>query len=84
MHTVKLTWTASTTSGITSYNIYRAPMANGSCGTFAVYDSASGSATTYTDQTVTDGNGYCYGTTAVDSNGESTMSNQVQISIPAP
>jgi fibronectin type 3 domain-containing protein len=79
-----LNWTASTTSGITSYNIYRASVSGGSCGTFSVYDSAAASATSYTDQTVTDGNGYCYGTTAVDSSGESTMSNEVQVAIPAP
>jgi hypothetical protein len=86
VHTVLLNWTPSTTSGITSYNVYRVPASNGVCGTFGStpYAATAGTVTTYTDPTLTDGDSYCYGTTAVDANGESALSNVVQVSIPPP
>lgn len=86
VHTVLLTWTPSTTTGITSYNVYRSLLSNGVCGSFGElpYASTVGSVTTYTDPTVTGGDTYCYGTTAVDANGESAVSNVVQAAIPVP
>ena len=84
-HTVNLKWTATTTTGITRYNVYRVNYINGVCGTFPIgspYGSTASSVTTFTDSTVTNGNAYCYATTAVDSGGESGISNVVQVTIP--
>jgi Abnormal spindle-like microcephaly-assoc'd, ASPM-SPD-2-Hydin len=83
VHSVKLTWTASTTSDVTSYNIYRSLFSGGACASFGSAYSSSAT-TSFTDNTVTDGDTYCYATTSVDPNGESTMSNTVQAAIPAP
>jgi fibronectin type 3 domain-containing protein len=86
MRTVLLTWTPSTTTSITGYNVYRSLLSNGVYGSFGKvpYASTVGSVTTYTELTVTDGDTYCYGTTAVDANGESSVSNVVQAAIPVP
>jgi fibronectin type 3 domain-containing protein len=83
---VLLQWTASTTLNLTAYNVYRSLFSSGVCAAFGdtPYASTSGTATSYTDQTVTDGDTYCYGTTAVDANGESALSNIAQAQIPAP
>lgn len=85
VHTVNLKWTASTTTGITSYNVYRVNYINGVCGTFPIgspYGSTASSVATFTDPAVTNGNAYCYATTAVDPRGESGISNVVQVTIP--
>ncbi|MGA9155796.1 MAG: choice-of-anchor D domain-containing protein, partial [Candidatus Sulfotelmatobacter sp.] len=85
VYTVNLNWTASTTTGITSYNVYRVNYTSGTCGTFPIgspYGSTASTVTTFTDPTVTDGNTYCYATTAVDPSGESGVSNVVQVAIP--
>jgi Protein of unknown function (DUF1573) len=84
VHTVELSWTASTTAGVTSYNIYRATFGSSSCGAYAELGSTSSSVTTYTDSLVTDGTTYCYATAAVDPSGESGYSNVVEASIPTP
>jgi len=84
VHSVTLSWTASTTSGVDSYNVYRTVYANKSCGSFSNIASTASSVTEYTDNSVTDGTTYCYTTTSVDSNGESAYSNIVQAVIPAP
>jgi len=83
-HTVDLSWSASTTSDISGYNIYRA-VYNGSCGSFSKINSEVITSTWYTDSEVTDGESYCYATTAVDtSNRESGYSNiVVDVQIPA-
>jgi hypothetical protein len=83
IHSVKLSWTASTTSGIESYNIYRAVYGT-KCGSYTDIGSTPGSTTVYTDNNVTDGTTYCYATTAVDSGGESGYSNITQAVIPPP
>jgi hypothetical protein len=83
VHTVQLSWNASGTEGVTSYNVYRAVFGSSSCGSYSTIGSTSGSVTTYTDNEVTDGTTYCYATTAVDSNGESAYSNIAQAIIPA-
>jgi fibronectin type 3 domain-containing protein len=80
---VQLTWVASGTQGITSYNVYRAVFSNNSCGTYSGIGSTSGSITTFTDNNVTNGATYCYGTTAVDPSGESSYSNIAQAQVPA-
>jgi cellulose 1,4-beta-cellobiosidase len=81
---VSLTWTASSTSGITSYNVYRALYVSSVCGSYSDIGSTASTVTAYTDNAVTDGTSYCYATTAVDSSGESAYSNIVQAAIPAP
>ncbi|MFY9673720.1 MAG: choice-of-anchor D domain-containing protein, partial [Terriglobales bacterium] len=84
VHTVQLTWVASGTEGITSYNVYRAVYGGSVCGSYSNIGSTSPSVTTFTDNNVTDGTTYCYATTAVDPSGESGYSNIAQAQIPAP
>ena len=81
VHTVQLSWAASATVGVTSYNIYRAVFAS-SCGSYLNVGSTP--ATTFTDDAVTDGTTYCYATTAVNPGGESAYSNIMQATIPPP
>lgn len=83
VHTVSLSWTASTTTGVTSYNVYRAVFGT-SCGSYSNVGSTPSSTTTYTDSVVADGTTYCYATTAVDPSGESAYSNISKAAIPAP
>ncbi len=84
VHTVSLSWNASVTEGVTSYNVYRAVFESNACGSYSSIGSTSGSVTAYTDNNVTDGTTYCYATTAVDADGESAYSNIAQAKIPAP
>ena len=83
VHTVSLSWTASATTGVTSYNVYRAVFGT-SCGSYTSVGSTPSSTTTYTDSVVADGTTYCYATTAVDPSGESAYSNISKAVIPAP
>ena len=77
-HSVSLSWTASTSSNVSGYNIYRAVWATSSCGSFSKINSALNAGTAYTDATVSNGTSYCYAATAVDSsNAESGYSNIV-------
>ncbi len=85
VHTVSLTWTGSTTSGITSYNVYRALFQSNACGSYTNIGTTASTVTAFTDSgPLTDGTTYCYATTAVDANGESAYSNIIQAAIPAP
>jgi Abnormal spindle-like microcephaly-assoc'd, ASPM-SPD-2-Hydin len=84
VHTVSLNWTASTTTGVTSYNVYRAIYSGSACGSYTNIGSSPSSATAYTDSVVADGTTYCYATTAIDPSGESAYSNIIQAAIPAP
>ncbi len=84
VHTVQLSWAASATEGVTSYNVYRAVYGTNTCGSYTDIGSTPSSTTTYTDSVVADGTTYCYATTAVDSNGESGYSNIVEAMIPLP
>jgi Abnormal spindle-like microcephaly-assoc'd, ASPM-SPD-2-Hydin len=84
VHTVSLKWTASITTGITSYNVYRAVFGGSACGSYTNIGSSPSSTTAYTDNVVADGTTYCYATTAVDPSGESAYSNITQAMIPAP
>lgn len=67
-HSVGFSYTASTTTGVAGYNIYRAPCngvinSSGVCtaeGTFAKIGSNTSSTLTYTDTTVTAGGSYAY------------------------
>ena len=83
IHSVALSWTASTSSNIIGYNIYRGST---SAGPYAQINSSLNANTTYTDNSVVDGQTYYYVTTAVNSNNqESAYSNPPQQAvIPAP
>jgi hypothetical protein len=83
-HSVNLSWTASTSTDVVGYNVYRAGYAGSSCGSFTKINSVLETATVYTDTTVANSSAYCYATTAVDtSNDESSYSNVVSnVSIP--
>lgn len=77
-HSVKLSWQASTSAGVTSYRIYRSTVSGGYYG---LLTSAAG--LTYTDSSVQSGTTYYYAVRAVNSaGGESTYSNQVRAAIP--
>jgi hypothetical protein len=85
LHSVNLSWNASTSSNIAGYNVYRALYAS-SCGSFSKINSLLDTGTLYSDSNVVDGTVYCYATTAVNtSNQESGYSNVVSnVQIPAP
>jgi hypothetical protein len=69
---VALTWTASTTGASTTYTVKRATTTGG-----AYTDVATGLTTTsFTDKTVANGTQYFYVVTAVNTAGESTVSNE--------
>jgi Putative Ig domain len=75
-----LSWTASTSSDIVGYNVYRSTVSGGSYGKV---NSSPVAGLTYTDSSVVAGQTYYYVTTSVDSSGdESQNSNQVQAVIP--
>ena len=85
VHSVNLSWSASTSSNVSGYNIYRAAYAS-ACGSFSKVNSLLNTGTLYTDAAVVDGTSYCYATTAVNtSNEESGYSNVVsKVQVPAP
>jgi fibronectin type 3 domain-containing protein len=85
VHSVNLSWSASTSSDISGYNIYRAVYAS-ACGSYSKINSLLNTGTLYTDSAVVDGANYCYATTAVNtSNEESGYSNVVSnVQVPAP
>jgi hypothetical protein len=88
-HSVTISFTASVTSGVTGYNIYRS---SGSCAQAIATPSTLGKLTTapittvtYTDATAsTAGSMFCYTVTAVSPNGESALmaSGLIQVVIP--
>jgi hypothetical protein len=81
-HSVTLNWTASTSSNVTGYNVYRGTQANGP---YTKLTSAPVAWTSYADVAVLAGQTYYYVTTAVDStNAESAYSNQAQAVVPSP
>lgn len=84
VHSVSLSWAASSSPGITSYNIYRAVYRANACGSYSNIGSTAGSSTVYVDSVVADGTTYCYATTAVDPSGESGYSNITEAVIPPP
>ena len=79
-HFVALSWTASTSSGVTGYYVYRATSSGGS---FSRLNSSPTSATKYTDGNVTAGDTYYYEVTAVNSSGaESLHTSAVPAAVP--
>jgi hypothetical protein len=85
VHSVNLSWSASTSSNVSGYNIYRAAYAS-ACGSFSKINSLVNTGTLYTDSAVVDRATYCYATTAVNTtNEESGYSNVVSnLQVPAP
>ena len=79
-HTVALTWTASPSTTVTGYNVYRSTSSG------SLYARVNGSPVAglaYTDLTVQNGVTYYFVTTSVDANGvESIFSNQASAVIP--
>lgn len=77
---VDLTWTASTSAGVTGYRVYRA---TASGGPYTEVTTAPVTGTAFTDQIVQGGVTYHYVVRAVDASGnQSTNSNQATAAIP--
>ncbi len=77
-----LTWTASMSSGVSGYNVYRGTTLGGESST--PLNSLPVNATTYTDVNVTAGDEYYYIITAVGSNDAAQSSGSTQISATVP
>jgi len=81
-HYVSLSWTASSSSNIAGYNLYRAAVSGGP---YTKLNSSLISGTTYTDSSVLAGLTYYYVSTSVNtSNLESAYSNQSTTVVPSP
>jgi hypothetical protein len=81
-HSVTLNWTASVSSGVVGYNIYRG---SNSGGPYIQINSALDTTTQDIDYNVVGGQTYYYVVTAVNSKGaESAYSNQIKAVIPYP
>lgn len=81
LHVVLLSWTASTSSGVGGYNVYRGTTSGGPYTLLA----SAGTVTGYTDTTVVSGQTYFYVVTALGAgNIESAYSTQSQATIPIP
>jgi hypothetical protein len=80
-HSVTLTWTASSSGGVSGYNVYRGAA---SSGPFTKVTSAPVSATTYTDTAVAAGQTYYYVATSVSSTTESAYSAAASATVPTP
>lgn len=79
-YSVSLTWTASPSSGVAGYNVYRSTVSGNS---YAKINTSEVAGLGYVDGTVLDGDTYFYVLTAVDGSGnESGYSIQVQMVIP--
>jgi hypothetical protein len=79
LHVVELTWTASTSSGITAYQVSRG---TSSTGPFSVLASVGASTTSYMDTTVASGTTYYYVVAAVA--GSSVGANSIPATAPVP
>jgi hypothetical protein len=76
-----LSWTASSTSGVVGYNIYRGAASEGESST--PLNSTPINGTTYADENVTAGVTYYYVVTTVGSNGvQSAPSNETEATVP--
>jgi hypothetical protein len=79
-HTVSLSWTASTTSGVAGYNVYRSTTSGSG---YIKINSSLVTPVSYTDSSVSNSTTYFYVTTAVDGSGnESSFSNEATAVIP--
>lgn len=76
-HSVSLTWTASASSGVTGYNVFRSTTTGGP------YTQLNTTTTTsYTDSSVSAGQTYYYVVTAVAGSSQSAYSSQAQATVP--
>jgi hypothetical protein len=82
MHDVILSWTASTTTGVVGYNVYRGTTPGGPYPT--ELNSLPISGTAYTDATVQAGQTYYYVVTAVANGFQSANSDPVSATVPSP
>ncbi len=80
-HSVALSWTASTSTGVTGYNVFRATVSGGP---YTQLNTSEITGTTYTDTTVEAGETYYYVATAVTSTDDSAYSNQATAVVPFP
>jgi hypothetical protein len=81
-HSVSVSWTASVSTDVVGYNVYRMAEPNGA---YAKVNSALISGTAYVDATVAAGQNYAYVATAVDVNSyESVYSTDVLVTIQSP
>ena len=78
-HQVALSWTQSTTPGITSNNVYRGTTSGGP---YSLIYSSTNAITAYTDTSVVGGDTYYYVVTALIGSEESAYSNQYQANVP--
>jgi hypothetical protein len=79
-HTVTLTWTPSSSSGVVGYNVYRAAAA---AGPYTRISTVAATSTSYVDASVVGGQTYFYVATAVDGDtNESTYSDWVSAQLP--
>jgi hypothetical protein len=82
VHAASLSWTASTSTNVTGYRIYRG---GASGGPYTLLNPSLISGTSFTDTSVQAGQTYYYVTTSVDSgNIESAYSNQALAIVPSP
>lgn len=70
---VSLSWTASSGSSVTGYNVYRSTTSGSG---YVQVNPSSVTGTTYTDPSLTDGTTYYYVVTAISTQGESSYSNE--------
>jgi hypothetical protein len=82
VHYVLLSWTASASSDVVGYNVYRGSMSGGP---YTIVNPSLVAGTTFTDSTVAAGQTYYYVCTAVDSsNNQSTYSDEAAATVPSP
>lgn len=81
-HSVTLTWTASSSSGVTGYDVFRSQTTGGP---YTQVNSSALSGTSYVDSSVTAGQTYYYVVTAIGQGGtQSSYSNQASAAVPSP
>jgi len=81
LHVVSLTWTASTSSGITGYQVSRGLATTGP---FTLLATVGGTTTSYMDTTVASGTTYYYVVAAVAGSSVSANSTPTVASVPTP
>lgn len=78
-HVVDLSWSASTSSNISGYNLYRSPDGN----TWSKINPSLIASTLYDDSSASNGSTYYYAATAVDISGnESAKSSSIKVVVP--
>jgi hypothetical protein len=83
-HSVNLSWTASTSTDVVGYNIYRALYSNSACGALSKINPVLNTSTIYTDSTVANATAYCYATTAVDTNNAESIDSNIVSNVAIP